>query len=77
MLPVILLAVALSFGACSKESAKKTSNNGNNEKEYVDIEKIANPLDISDELYERIEKDCTIVKRVDTFFKEKYLRTVA
>lgn len=57
MLPVILLAVALSFGACSKESAKKTSNNGNNEKEYVDIEKIANPLDISDELYERIEKD--------------------
>ena len=22
-------------------------------------------------------KECTIVKRVDTFFKEKYLRTVA
>ena len=26
---------------------------------------------------EEVAKNCTIVKRVDTFFKEKYLRTVA
>ena len=29
-------------------------------------------------IYNEIKgRECTIVKRVDTFFKEKYLRTVA
>ena len=27
--------------------------------------------------YDFTDDSCTIVKRVDTFFKEKYLRTVA
>ena len=35
------------------------------------------PEDIQDRREAQELYDCTIVKRVDTFFKEKYLRTVA
>ena len=57
ILPVLSIAVVLSLGACTKENTKKPSDKGKYENEYVDIAKIDNPLNISDKLYERNEKD--------------------
>ena len=53
-----------------KENAKKVLGevlDALHEKEYENICSVVDEVDL----------ECTIVKRVDTFFKEKYLRTVA